>query len=90
MSTVVARSPVLSTSVAAQHKVESTLLDLVREIRGPRAYVGYYGFALVGLLRKCCPYIWEGDSLVDIIDTFAPWATEDCPTQCQFTAIACT
>ena len=33
--------------------------------------------------------MWEGSSSIDLLETFAPWAKEDCKKECQAAAIAC-
>ena len=63
-------------AVAARTNVLRKLMNVAREIQQTRAYVGYSFFALVALCRKCRPCMWEGESRVSIIDTFAPWAHE--------------
>ena len=65
---------VAATAVAAQHKIEATLLTLARQIRQPRSYVGYSAFILMGLRMKCQPCVWEGSSFIDLLEVFAPWA----------------
>ena len=76
--------------VAAQHRIESKLLALAREIRRPRAYVGYSAFILMGLLKKCRPCVWEGTSYIDLLQAVAPWALESCTTDVPIAAIPCT
>ena len=46
-------------AVAARDRMEARLLKLAREIRTPRAYVGYAAFILMGLLKKCRPRVFE-------------------------------
>ena len=84
--TAVAGSP----TVAAQHTIQATLLALAREIRRPRAYVGYSAFILMGLLKKCRPCVWEGANFIDLLEVFAPWAKEHCTMLLPATAIPCT
>merc|ERR1712217_147770 len=84
--TAVAGSP----TVAAQHTIQATLLALAREIRRPRAYVGYSAFILMGLLKKCQPCVWEGANFIDLLEVFAPWAKEHCTTLLPATAVPCT
>ena len=70
-------------------RVRSTLLSLARDIRRPGRYVGYSAFVLMALVMKCRPIVWEGSSSIDLLETFAPWAKEDCVNECQAAAIAC-
>jgi hypothetical protein len=57
-----------STAVAAEHKIKATLLALAREIRRPRAYVGYSAFILMGMLNECQPCVCLGGN--DEADVF--------------------
>ena len=81
---------VASTAVEAQHKIQATLLTLAREMRRPKAYVGYSAFILMGLLKKKRPHVWEGANYVDLIDVFAPWANEFCTVPVNVSGISCT
>ena len=89
-ATAVAVTAVLPSPVAAKHRIESKLLALAREIRRPRAYVGYSAFILMGLLKKQRPCVWEGTNFIDLLQVFAPWALESCTSTFPMTAIACT
>ena len=89
-ATAVAVTAAPSSAVAAQHKIETTLLALAREIRGPRAYVGYSAFILMGLLKKCQPCVWEGATFIDLLEVFAPWVKDSCITPVAVRAIPCT
>ena len=80
---------VAATAVAAQHKIQANLLALAREIRRPRAYVGYSAFILMGVLKKCPPCVWEGAFFVDLLEVFAPWAKEHCTTPLAVRAAPC-
>lgn len=88
-ATAVAVTAVAASAVAARHQIEATLLALAREIRRPRAYVGYSAFILMGLRMKCQPFVWEGQTCIDLLEVFAPWAKESCTTPCPVTAIPC-
>ena len=88
-ATAVAVTAVLPPALAAQHRIESKLLALAREIRRPKAYVGYSAFILMGLLKKQRPCVWEGTSFIDLLQVFAPWALEFCTSELPMTAIAC-
>jgi hypothetical protein len=85
----IALAATASTAVAARHRVEATLLALARRIRKPGAYVGYSAFILMGLLHKCQPCVWEGNTAIDLLATFAPWAKEHCTTEVPVTAVSC-
>lgn len=63
------------------------IISLAQEIRRPRQYVGYSFFILFGLARRCRPHIWEGESVVDLIETFIPWASEQCKDSCAVAAV---
>ena len=79
-----------ASATTASHKIRTTLLALAREIRQPRQYIGYSAFVLMGLSKKCQPCVWEGSTKVNLLETFAPWATEHCTTVVPVTGIACT
>lgn len=67
--------------------IHGKLLKLAREIRRGQAYVGHSFFLLFGLLKKYRPFVWEGENLVDLIGTFAPWALEQCTGECAVQGI---
>ena len=59
-NTAVAGATASDTStVAAQARVNAAVLHLVRELRRPRAYVGYIAFILFGLCKGRRPRAWE-------------------------------
>ena len=89
-ATAVAVTAAASPAAAAQHTIEATLLALARDIRKPRAYVGYSAFILMGLLKKCQPCVLEGAAFMNLLDVFAPWAKEHCTTPVAVRAIPCT
>ena len=65
------------------------MLALAREIRKPRAYVGYSAFVLMGLATKCQPCVWEGSNFINLLDTHAPWALEHCNQEALLAAVSC-
>ena len=85
----VAVSAIASTTVAARHKINATLLALARYIRMPRNYIGYSAFLLMALRHKCQPCVWEGSNLIDLLTVFAPWAKDHCTRRLPVTAIPC-
>ena len=87
--TAVAETSCFSSAETTRLKIKATLLALARDIGRPRTYVGYSAFVLMGLLKKCQPFIWEGTSCIDLLQIFAPWAKESCPTILSTSAIAC-
>ena len=58
----------------AECKVLDSLLKLAREVRRPCAFIGYSAFLCFALHYRYRVFMWEGESRVDIIKTFAPWA----------------
>ena len=90
MDTAVAETAVADKQLKAELRINTALLALVREIKRPQTYVGYSAFVLFGLCKKCQPLVWEGASLVNLLEVHAPWACEMCPDQCAVQAIACT
>ena len=65
------------------------MLALAREIRKPRAYVGYSAFVLMGLAMECQPCTWEGSSFSNLLATYIPWAMEHCTKQLHVSAVCC-
>jgi hypothetical protein len=65
------------------------ILALSRSIGAMEAWVGHSAFLLFALAYKCRPFVWEGSSRVDLLDIYAPWAVELCPTRCTIDAVAC-
>ena len=67
------------------------LLALAAAIRSPKQYIGHSSFALFALLTSCRPKIWEGENLVDIVDTYcqgAP-ASQGCIAECAVHGVCC-
>ena len=73
----------------SEARVLGQLLLLARQIRQPRAYVGHSAFILFALLKKCRPFIWEGDSRVDLVGIYAPWLEELCIRSCVVDGVCC-
>ena len=73
----------------AQAHVLGKMLDLARQIRRPRATVGYSFFIWFGLCERCRPVLREGDVRVDILETFAPWALDMCLNDCAVEGLCC-
>lgn len=65
------------------------LLCLARSIRTPRTYVGYSFFLLLALAKECRPVMWEGESRVDLLEAYAPWALARCHTGCAVDGVCC-
>ena len=84
----VASAPDNEPAVAARNKIEAQLLKLARDIRTPRAYVGYAAFILMSLLKECRPRVYEGAAHIDLLKLFAPWATH-CTTELGVAAVPC-
>ena len=62
-----------ATKRVATERIRASALQLARQIRKPRAWIGYIAFVLYGLLRKTKPQMWEGANKFCVIKTFAPW-----------------
>ena len=76
-------------AVAARASVLRTVLDLAREIRSPRTYVGYIAFILMALTKNKRPIAWEGSASIDLIGVFAPWASDTCSGACAVDVVCC-
>ena len=70
-------------------RVLHKLLQLARDIRRPRAYIGYNALICFAPDRGCRPFVWEGESRTDLIATYAPWAAGRCTKECLVDAVAC-
>ncbi len=70
-------------------KASDALLALARAIRKPCEYIGHSTFILLALCKGCRPYIWEGESRVDIVETYVPWASDKCPRPCLVDGVCC-
>ena len=75
----------------AQAAVIAKLIAFARRLRQPRTTVGYSAFLLFALHEKyrCRPLIWEGESIIDLIADYAPWAKALCVNPCAYDAVAC-
>ena len=73
----------------AEDRILGRLLQLGREIRRERTYVGHSAFLLFGLVKQRRPFIWEGSLRIDLIDAYAPWAKELCTRSCVVDAVCC-
>ena len=62
---------------------------MARELRTPGAYVGYSAFVLFALSFGVRPYMWEGDSRIDIVGHYAPHLSERCQRPCYVDGVAC-
>ena len=79
----------LSASQAAERRIIDSLLALARELRRPRSFVGQSFFMLLGILKKCRPFLWVGEHRCDLIETYVPWALALCSNDCVVDAAAC-
>ena len=73
----------------SESRVLSQILQLARDIRRPRSYIGYSALLCFGLARRCRPRVWEGETRIDLISYYAPWAIERCTTECCVDAVCC-
>ena len=69
---------------AAMERIRASALQLAREIRKPRTWIGYVAFVLFALLKKNRPQMWEGANKFCVIETFAPWAQDMCTKECAY------
>ena len=70
-------------------RVIGRLLELAREIRKPCQYIGYSAFLCFALQRRCRPHVWEGGKRINLITTFATWASLYCTNDCVVDAVYC-
>ena len=78
--------PLVEEAVVA---VLDRVLSLARELRTPRQDLGHFAFILFALSRAVRPYLWEGESRVDLLEVYAPWAIPRCPGQCAVDGVSC-
>ena len=76
-------------SQLSEGRVIGRLLQLARDIRRPRTYVGYSTFLCFCLARKCRAFFWEGDHRIDLLQVQAPWAIESCTGTCAVDGVCC-
>lgn len=74
---------------AAADRVRAAALKLSREIRTPKAWIGYIAFVLFALLKQCRPRVCDGANKFCVIAHFAPWAKNMCSKECAYAAIPC-
>ena len=74
---------------AAKERIRTSALQLAREIRKPRSYIGYVAFVLFALLKKTRLLMWEGANKFCVIELFAPWAKDMCTKESAYAAIPC-
>ena len=80
---------IVSPSQLAEDRVLGALLKLARDIRQPRHYIGYSAFLCVCLSRGCSACVWEGETRIDLLHNYAPWAIERCDTSCAVDGVCC-
>ena len=78
-----------ATKRPAIDRIRQSGLQLAREIRTPRTYIGYVAFVLYGLLKRTRPQMWEGANKSCVIETFAPAFKGWCSKECVYAAIPC-
>ena len=61
----------------------------IEGLQGRYAYIGVSAFLLLALLRRLRLFVWYGLQRVDIVQEYAPWASEAITDQTQFEAIGC-
>ena len=73
------------------HNPITKIIQLSREIRAPRKYIGYSAFLVFALLHKTKVYVWEGDNRVDLTKVFLPdWAYAELSDSLNVDAAVCT
>ena len=73
----------------SENRVLCKLLQLARDIRRPRSYIGYSALMCFALARGCRPFVWEGENNIDVIASHAPWAVGRCTNECDVDAVVC-
>ena len=83
------QQPLAPLAKLAEDRILGRLLQLGRDIRRERTYVGHSAFLLFALIYQCRPFIWEGSSRIDLIEVLAPWAKERCTRSCVVDGVCC-
>ena len=87
--TVSAPAAVFADSADPSSKVLTALLSLARSIQAPRAYIGHSAFLLFALSRQTKVFLWEGETRIDLVEVYAPWASELCTKSAIVDVVAC-
>ena len=64
------------------------ILKLAREIKTSDNSVGYIAFVCFAILNELRPFAWEGGNRIDLIASYAPWATR-CTMPTNVDAVVC-
>ena len=67
----------------------NALTAFARRLRQPRTTVGYSAFLLFALCKRRRPLIWEGETVVDLIQVYAPWVAHFGLRPCACDGVAC-
>ena len=86
---VSAPAAVFADSADPSSKVLTALLSLARSIQAPRAYIGHSAFLLFALSRQTKVFLWEGETRIDLVEVYAPWASELCTKSAIVDVVAC-
>ena len=73
----------------SENTILRALLQLARDIRKPRTYIGYSALICFALARGCRPFVWEGETKIDVVASHAPWAVGRCTKECAVDAVVC-
>lgn len=73
----------------AEATILQRVMSLSAEIRSPRGWVGYSGFACFAMRFKCRPIIWEGPVKIDVVSDFSIPLDALCECDCAVEAVRC-
>ena len=65
------------------------MLYLARRIREPCVRIGYESFLLLAMMKRIRVFCWEGENKVDLVEVFAPWASQLLESTAIADAIVC-
>ena len=80
---------IVSPSQLAEERVLGKLLQLTRDFRRPRQYIGYIASLCFCMSRACRAYFWEGGTSIDLLQSHLPWSIERCTNMCAGDGVCC-
>ena len=67
----------------------AAIRDFVEELQRPAELIGTFAFLLFALCKRLRLYVWYGARREDLLETYAPWASDYITVEAPFEAIGC-
>jgi hypothetical protein len=67
----------------------SKVLNLAREIRKDKHWIGYSAFLCFSILNSLRTFAWQGASCIDLVATFAAGFIDHCHKSCPIDVVVC-